>query len=424
MDYIKPHFDKLGVKITADTCRKMHALVVSWETHGTHPLTLNSQLIGTHTIVFTDHDRSALFHLVGLTEPDVKREIVAISRSSIPPPIDLSRRVSSDPFNLLAVWLIHKAYEDMYQKDQRLCVQFMVDVAKYLHYKFFTSLINHYFPHGADDSVMLAVMTSLNRRFDIVTHGTWRATIEDRSKDLTEPDPAKNIHWKTFVQMAPDQMVLYIVTDTQTRLRDKVGNIRDQYYAYHKEGVKIGSISATTTDMEGEKILIQRSTTMDTATTSVLVDLLSINAFVKQSLINDMCHHFNDVSPTLLRGALESLSQKAAIQMRERKIDDVKKLPDGMYDYIGVRALVREIIQSSFEYCSKNRIDMQSKIRVFNAVRNRYTSSQIKDKRILSVKNSVEAFVEELNRTPRPATKASLRQAIIMYVLTRCLLAM
>ena len=422
MDYIKTYFDKLGIKITPDICRKMHALVISWETRGTTPLTLNSQLLGTHTIVFTATDRSALFHLVGITEPDFKRQITAVSRATRPPPIDTSRRVSSDPFNLLSVWLLHRAYEDLYQKDQHLCTQFMLDVAKYLHYKFFTSLINHYFPHGADDGVMLAVLTSLNRRFDIVTHGTWKATIEARSKDLISQNSVDNIHWKTITTFTPDQLVLYVVTDTQTRLRDKIGNIRDQYYAYHKDGTKIASTSATGTDIDGEKILIHRSTTLDTALASLLVELLSVNSFVRQSLVNDMTRQVNDVSPTLLRLALETLSQQAAIQMTERKIDDVKTHPDGTITYVGVRALVREIVLSSFEYCAKNNVDMQSKVKVFNAIRNRYTSSQIKDQRILGVKTAIEQFIDDNHITSRPATKSSLRLAIILYVLAKCLL--
>ena len=60
MDFIRDKFDTLGVTITPEICHKMHALVVMWETHAAHPLTLNSQMLGTPTIVFTDHDRSAL----------------------------------------------------------------------------------------------------------------------------------------------------------------------------------------------------------------------------------------------------------------------------------------------------------------------------------------------------------------------------
>lgn len=413
MDYIKPAFDTLGIKLTSDLCRKFHHLVVQWETRGVQPLCLNSQLIGIHTIVFTDADRAALFHIVGLTEPQVKAVVAKI------PTIDKTRRVSSDSFNLLSVWLLHLGLSI---KDPREQNQFRLDVAKYLHYKFFTSLVNHYLPHGADESVMLAAITSMNRRFDLIVHGSWRATIEARCEDLISLDPDKNIHETTMEKMAPDQMVLYVVTDTQTRIRDKVGNICEIYYNFHKDGVKIKSVSATGIDSEGEKFLIQRVSTLDTAVTAVTTDLMSVNNFLETKLIDGLSKQFNDVSPALLRAALEVMVQIAVSQARERTLDDVKTKPGGMFEYVGMRVLVREIIQTSIEYCAKNGIDLSSRASVFHAIRNRYASSQIKDARILSVKESVESFVDALGKTSRPATKASLRLAIIMYVITKCLL--
>ena len=415
MEYIKTEFGKFGIEITPKIIDAIQKLVIQWETRGTQPLCLNSQLIGIHTIVFTTPDREALFHAVGLDESHVKSVISKI------PTIDKTRRVSSDPFNLLCVWLIHLGLNIPNKTKQH---EFRMNVAKYLHYKFFTSLVNHYLPHGADESVMLAAITSMNRRFDLIVQGSWRKTIEARCEDLISLNPKVNIHETTFDQMTPDQMVLYIVTDTQTRIRDKVGNICEIYYNFHRDGVKIKSVSATGYDAEGEKMLIERASTIDTAITEVTTDLMSINSFVKTGLVQDLSTQFNDVSPELMRLALEGMVQIAISQGRARKLDDVKTKPGGLFEYVGMRALVREIIQTSIEYCAKNNISLNSKTKIYFAVRNRYSSSQIKDPRILSVKNSVEAYVDQLGRTSRPATKASLRLAIIMYVLTKCLLAM
>lgn len=104
---------------------------------------------------------------------------------------------------------------------------------------------------------MLATINSLNRRFDIIVYGTWRKTIEMRSRDLIDPDPNKNIHAETIKTAVPDNLVTYVVTDTQTRIRSKIGTISSIYYDYHRDGIKINSSAATTTDPEGEKILVK-----------------------------------------------------------------------------------------------------------------------------------------------------------------------
>ena len=230
------------------------------------------------------------------------------------------------------------------------------------------------------------------------------------------------IHWKTFETFTPDAMILYIISDTQTRLRDKIGIIRDMYYNYHGEGNKLKSESALGTDMDGETILVERNTTLDTALTSVQMDLLSVNTFINNNLMTLLLRQFNDVSEPLMRHALESLANKAAIQMKERKIDDVKHLKDGMIEYIGVRPLIRDIVLSSFEYCVKNGINIQSKTKVFQTILSRYRASHMKDPKVISIKNAMGDFVISLHRVSRPSTQSSLRLALILYVLAKALM--
>ena len=422
MDYIKKYFDTLNITITPTVCQRMHQITAHWEIKGTHPLTLNGQTLGVYRVVFTDNDRTAFFHCVDLEEPDVKHVVRECSRAATPSPIDLSRKVTSDPFNLLAVYLIYKAYQDLYKKDKRLYEQFVFNTLKYLHYKFFASLVNHYFPHGANEEIFNSVLVNLNKRFDIVTLGSWRAVIEDRCKVQASLDHKINIHWKTFETFTPDAMILYIISDTQTRLRDKIGIIRDMYYNYHGEGNKLKSESALGTDMDGETILVERNTTLDTALTSVQMDLLSVNTFINNNLMTLLLRQFNDVSEPLMRHALESLANKAAIQMKERKIDDVKHLKDGMVEYIGVRPLIRDIVLSSFEYCVKNGINIQSKTKVFQTILSRYRASHMKDPKVISIKNAMGDFVISLRRVSRPSTQSSLRLALILYVLAKALM--
>lgn len=422
MDYIRQHFDTLNIKITPETCLRLFKTVTHWETKGTHPLTLNGQLLGVYPMTFTETDRAALFHMVEVEEIEVKTVIKNCAQSHRPPPIQLSHKVTSDPFNLLSVYLVYKGYQDLYKSHQKECEKWMYNVIKYWHYKLFSSLVGHYFPHGTNEEVFMEVVANLNRRFDLITKGSWKAIIDERCEIESSLDPRKNIHWKTFETFSPDDKVLYIISDTQTRLRDKVGLIRDMYYQFHGEGKRMGLSSATGTDMEGEKVLVEKNTTLDSAITAVCVQLLSVNSFVEQRLIDNVLRQFPDVSHQLMRHALESLCNKAAIQMRERKIDDVIKHKDGRIEYVGMRAIVKAIVQTSFNYCLKNKIDIRSKYNVFTTMLARYRASHMKDPYVIAIKETMLDFVIKLNRTNRPATQASLRLALIMYVLLKALL--
>ena len=424
MDYIRTYFDKLNITITPEICQRMHTLVTHWEIKGTHPLTLNGQTLGVYTLVFTDADRAALFHLVELEEPDVRSIIRECAHSHTPPPINLSHRVASDSFNLLSLYLVYRGYVDLHEKHKKMCEQFMFDVLKYLHYKFFASLINHNFPHGTKEDVFNAVVANLNKRFDLVVLGTWRKVIEERCRIQASMDHSVNIHWKTFETFKPDDMVLYIISDSQTRLRDKIGIIRDMYYRFHGENKLIKSENALGKDMDGETILIERTSTLDSAINSLCMDLLSVNTFINHNLMTLLLKQFPEVSIPLMRHALESLSNKAAIQMKERKLDDFKKLKDGRIEYIGVRPLIKDIVLSSFEYCAKNRINIQSKTKVFQTIASRYRASHMKDPKVLSIKEALGKFVIGLHRTTRASTQSSLRLCIVMYILATALLKM
>lgn len=413
MHHILDQFNKLDVKLTKMNIRHFNQLVLNWELKDSHPLSLNTQLLGVHTIVFLPPDRAALFNLFALTESDV---LNAIKKC---PSVDRNHRVASDPFNLFSVWLMHIAEEQIEDIDVRQ--EFQLSVAKYLHYKFFTSIVNHYFPHRADEAVMLATINSLNRRFDIIVYGTWRKTIEARAKDLVDPDPKKNIHADTIKTGQDDQSIMYVVTDTQTRIRSKIGTISSIYYDYHRDGIKINSASAVTTDPEGEKILVQRASTFDAMTTSIVSDLLNVNAFVDQRLVRYVTSVFPAVSATLLRVTLEQLSETATQQSKTRTLEDTKKDKD-LTIYVGLKSLVQATVEVSFRYCVYNKIPLTSKGKVFDALRNRYSSSHVNDPDILSIKESYGRYIEEFGRVSRAATKSSLRISVIMYIITKCLM--
>ncbi len=409
MKTIQEAFAALDIYIQPQDLIAFERTLIHFEIRGAHPLTLNSQMIGVHPVVFTSADRQALFQIFRTTEADVAHA----SRSA--PFINQTFKVVSDPFNLFCIWLVHLSFTQI--SDEKARHDFAVGIIKYLHYKFFTSLVNHDLRHGADESVMLAAVNSLNRKFDLIVYGTWKKMIEARSEDVVS---IQSIHHDALVTATDDKAVLYVISDTQTRIRDKINNICDVYYDFHKRGVKIASSAATTTDLDGEKILVQKAQTFDAMVTDLVTSVVNVNTFIDMHVITQVSAEFSSTSRDLLKVTLIRMSETASRQVMTGHFDDEIK-EKGQLIHVGIKALISAVVLVSFRYCVNNKIPLKNKAAVWIKLRDMYSSSRVNDADVIAIKTSVGMFIDSIGETSREATKSSLRLAVIMYLIYRCL---
>ena len=69
---IKSALSPLNIELTQDRIDRFDMTVRAFEVRRTHPLALNSQMLGVHPIVFTDVDREALFTIFDVSEKTLK----------------------------------------------------------------------------------------------------------------------------------------------------------------------------------------------------------------------------------------------------------------------------------------------------------------------------------------------------------------
>jgi hypothetical protein len=395
-----------NIVITPTIIDRFDTMVMSWEIRRLHAIALNSQGIGLTAIAFTDNDRSEFFAMFALVEKDVRHLIQTISA------INSEYRVISDPFNIVSIWLLHVGFRDITDPHQQH--RFLMAVAKFLHYRFFTSLVNHYFPHGAVERYMNAAINGLSRKFDIVIYGTWKATIEARCEDLISAD---GIHHKALVKADDDKAFLYALVDTNNRIRDKIKNVTAAYYEARENGDTIGSRSATT-EVEGEKILVHTAKTLDLIIYNLQNEIATERLFIDNATVHSIATQFNNVSEDMLRSALRSMVELAVTQANSKQLDLIK-MNDGHETYIGMRVFLTNLIQKSYRYCMRNGVDITNRAAVFIKSKNVYSSSRINDEDILAVKQSVTYLVEQISTSRRETTKGSLRLGLILYILVR-----
>lgn len=406
-DILNNFSKEVPLEITPFMVKTIQLLMYSYESRQKHPQALNSPLLGVYPMFFTTQDQKNLFDVCGTSMEAVKK----LTRKC--PAINQKFKVTSDPYNLLSMWVIHSAIISSNITDTEKYNLSMV-VAKMLHYKFFTSFVGHSYPHGADEATMKAVVNSLTKKFDIIEYGTWKATIEARCDDFLDN---RSIHYNTLTRFDDDHRILYMLSDTQTRMRNKVKNINEIYYDFKKKGDAIAS-SSLNTNIDGEKIMRDIVTTSDSMSTNISGEILNINQWIENRYVKFICDVFPNITPVLFRQLLVSFSNLASIQSRKGLLDKVVKT-DGRTQYVGSRVLVRAVLEKTYEACKRARVNPKSKNDILIKARNAYSASRISDNDIIDVKESVNTVIVKCVNVNREATIASLRVAFIYYIMLK-----
>lgn len=398
---------ELGITITRQQILEMEKLTVYFKMRKTHPLTFSGQYLGVDPVAFTTSDYNALFDIFRIHKKDVE---IAISKI---PSIDKNFNVISDPFNVLCIWLCHIA--PIYIKDQKVCYDFMANVLRYFHYRIFTSVVNNSFRHGTNSAIVEATVAALTKKSDIIRLGSWNAVIESHVSKILDPHDR---FYETIITGSPDDMFLRVISENQTALRQKIVTYAEAYYETYKSGDSIGSSSSIAENDEGEKILAQTASVIDSASAAMISEVLNIHTFIHDISIEDVAGMFTTISPRMLKTALIRINEIAVIQASSRKFDEIRKTKDGII-YIGVRGLTIEIIRSMIRVCRLRKINLGNKAKTFETMKNVYSSSRQLDPDILDIKRSIALLVDGFNITVNQASQSALRLGVVYYILYR-----
>jgi hypothetical protein len=407
MSTISENFGHLGITISNQQIAAMERTVVHFTLRKTHPLTFDGPYLACDPVAFTTSDTNALFDIFKIRRQDVELKIRAT------PSIDRNFIVTSDPFNLLSMWLVHLA--PIYIKDKRICKEFMLNVLRYYHYKVFTSVVNNSFRHGANRGVMEATVAALSRKSDIIRFESWKRLIDSHCEKVLDPEDR---FYQTVIDGAPDEAFLRVISETQTALRSKIVTFAGSYYEAHKAGNSIGSRSAVGEGADGERIIAQSASVIDSATQAMVAEILNPNMFVHDVSVNDVAKTFSTISPRMLKTALLKINETAVLQTSSRSFDKVTTDKTGTL-YIGVRVLIIEIIRSMVRTAREKRINMANRLEIYDTMRNSYSSSRNLDPDIVAVKRSIANLTDPFNITTNTASLSALRLAVIYYLLYR-----
>lgn len=395
------------IKVTPMMINQLVRICNLFEIRGKHAEALNSALVGVTPCHFLQTDADSIFEVFGIN----RVEFDAVIKKY--PGIPKEFKVASDAFNIFIIWMVHLVFKAPLTETMKTLAR--VTLFKMMHYKFYTSVVTHNFPHGANADVMQYVVDNLNAKFDIKNPATptWKAVIEKKSEELTSKF---SIHYRTLETFTPDNRVTYVITDTQTRIRSTLINtVIQPYYKAKELNNKIGSYT-NMQEIDGERFLRDITSIYDSMIVGICNQVVNINKFIDNEYVRVVVAVSTNISDSMLRQLLIAFSNTATMQLAKQQADDITH--DGKSKIIvGYRELVTNIIQKSYRDCINNKVNVSSPLYVFEHVKNIYRSSRIIDEDILLVKRSVDYFVTNSKISSRESTQASLKIAFIIYIL-------
>ena len=378
-----------------------------FETRQKHASALNSPYLGLDPIYFTSQDNDNLFYVCNVDQKKVKNVLKTC------PSINTSYNVIGNTFNLFITYVLHKTVTSKTIDDNH-SNQLSMALLKMLNYKFFTSLVNHNFTYGANPAIMKSVINNLSEKFDLVKYGTWKKVIEARCEDILSKN---SIHYSTIYKYDNDKNITYLLSDTQTRLRNKIKIITTEYHNAKAKGDAMSS-SKLNVEIDGEKVIVDQTSTFDSMTTGIFNQALNMNQWINNEYIQIVNGMFNNINKVLLKQALSAFSNYVSLQARRNQLDRTVKQKD-LPIYLGGKIYIHTLLQKVYRICIQNRVNLKSKLDVLTKTRNLFTSSRISDKDILSLKESTASILDDIVHVQRESTRTTLRIAFITYIMLK-----
>lgn len=396
---IKSIFDDecSALKVDARFAKALHLYQVAFvNKNREHIEFFGGHLLGVQTVRFITADRSRWFEEVLHVE-----EGPLSTRLSQLEVIDYDNRIiGSDTMNLSTVWLLHAILHSKFLSD-KVKHDAMVDAMLVVQYKFFTSLLGHYFKFVADPAVAEATYASLSGRFLIKQYRSWYDLFRARAEEIIKKD---GIHFAKFDKLNDDEDIQYMLNDVQGRVRDIIKNIYAEFMIVHKQGTRILSTSAVV-EHDGAEILRDKTKNLTAYTNYIHSIVTDRNSFVREELVDVICSGMQTMPESLFRKTLEYMSDN----YQHRQSKDIEEI-------------LNKTLIHSFDYLADNR-ELVSKntdlALLLSRLRGVYTSSRSTDPALMDMRETMERIVGRATNNRNMSVIASIRTGVLLYIVLR-----
>lgn len=365
-----------------------------------HQQFFGGHTLGVQTVRFLRSDEDRWFDEIMKTDKGPLEE-----RLHALPTVHADWNVSSDVMNLSCVWLTHAIFNSR-TLDEKTRHRGMIDVLLVLQYKFMTSRLYQHFKYAADPGVAEATYAQLSKKYAIKQYGSWQAVLEARSEEICSVSGEESIHYNTIKNMNDDLGVIYMLNDTQGRIRDMLKNIYGVFLQVHRDGIRITS-STSTIEHDGVEILKDRSKNLLAYQRYIKQVMSDRNSLIKQELVAVIEKIMHTMSPKLFIETLEWMSKN----YQESHAQEIEEI-------------LSEALIFSFDYLEaekstlRNTADLPGLISTLRGV---IMASRSSDPALFALREKTEKIVVSATGNKNESQVASVRTGILLYIVLRAI---
>lgn len=353
-------------------------------------------LMGVDPVRFKPEDRNQWFNeILDAEEEALEEELHRL------PDILSHRHVSSDVMNLSCFWVAHKflTSSKLSKNDRELGAKLTILI---LQYKFITSILADWFRWNADPAVAQATYQALNKRFGLKVAGSWGVLLRQRAEAVMGES---SIHRKTLMEFSNDEKIVYMVNDTQGRIKDILKNIRDVFSAVARSPELIIRNVGSQIELDGDLKIRDKTRMISTYQRYILETISDRNGFIIPDLVDIIAKLVNTMPKASLVATLTYMSNNASPKADKR-----------------VQALCEIILKHAFDYITRNPEVMASQNDIPGLLRKMkalYQASKTSDTMILEMRSMAEGIAKAATGSKNTALLAAIRNAVLLYVLLR-----
>ncbi len=350
-------------------------------------------LTGVHVVKFTPTDENNFFDILETDKDEIKYII------DKDPGINKNFIVSSDPFNLLISYCIHRTINSNFLNEKQR-KDTILNLALILNYKFITSIMSHFFRYPIDKATAEVVYNNLSFKYLLKQKGTWSSTLEYRSQEMTAPN---SIHYEALKSFNDDQKIVYFLNDSQGRLRDMMKNIYREFLRVKESGIdKYHKTSHIQLDEENGDSFKDYTKGIETYRNYLFQVLQNENDYIKEELINIILNLVPAIDRmnliTILEYTVENHLHKSYIE-----------------EYMNT-LIIYSYHQMKDDIDIMNSRDIGKFLTLLKAY---YQSSKNKDPDLLKIRELGDRLVTECLNFKTRITVTSLRTAHFLYTVLR-----
>lgn len=406
LNYIKDSFTQhLPVQITPNLANQLIRMVITYELRDDHPLTLNSQMFGVYKFIFNKLDFKNFFDIIGFDEQFVVGLIAKI------PSVNKEFKVVSDAFNLACVYMVYLLLNA--KLSANLKHDAIIAILNYMQYRFISSAVNHYFPHSANHEIMQTVVESLSMKFSIRQFNSWTKVVTERSESMAFDMKA---HHGTLNKFDNDKLILYLISDTSTRIRSQLKIITNNYYEMKDANTFITSHSSTAS-VDGEKVLREQNSIFESMGDGIFNKIVIKSSFIDERFISMVQKTVPRINMSIIRRMLSVLSDEARHQMESGTTREIQSKRNNLEIYVGIVDLLDHMVHVIYSSAIHNpRININSKIAIYTNTKNVFTAARTANQELINVRASFDHLFRKTRLTTRESTISGLGIVLALYI--------